>query len=421
MSATATANAHLWEAIEMALGTIRAHKMRSLLTVLGVIIGTTTVIAVGSIIAGFDASVTESLLSFGANTIGISRRPQGPHFARLSREERMRKEFTIEDASAIKDLCPAVANATASIFPNTGFSTAKFRNESVVGMDFRGATPEFFSVYGNAALQAGRSFTETENQHRMDVAVAGHDLVRALYGSLDPVGQPLEVNGHTFLVLGVLERPSSGMMMGPGGEDRRVVIPYWTLRKLYPSAKEHFIRVEARTGQVNQAVDQIRSVLRQRRRVPLGKPDDFSLSTSDQALEQFHAITGMIALVMVILSSIGLLVGGIGVMNIMLVSVTERTREIGIRKALGARRRDIIMQFLLEAITLTASGGLLGIMVGALLSFLIRTFVPSLPSTVPLWSVLAGLLVSVSVGLFFGLWPAVKAARLDPVVALRYE
>jgi len=229
------------------------------------------------------------------------------------------------------------------------------------------------------------------------------------------------VNGHTFLVVGVLERPSAGMMMGPGGEDRRVVIPYWTMRKLYPSAEDHFIRVEARTGQVNQAVDQIRTLLRQRRRVPLGKPDDFSLGTSDQALEQFHAITGMIAIVMVVLSSIGLLVGGIGVMNIMLVSVTERTREIGIRKALGARRRDIILQFLLEAMTLTASGGLLGILAGSLLSFLIRTFVPSLPSTVPLWSVLAGLLVSVSVGLFFGLWPAVKAARLDPVVALRYE
>jgi putative ABC transport system permease protein len=333
----------------------------------------------------------------------------------------MRKYFSLEDALAIKETCPAVANVAVSAFPGRGFATAKFRNETMVGLDFRGTTPEYASVYGNAAMEAGRFFTESENQHRADVIVAGHDLAKSLFGALNPVGTELQINGHSFEVVGVLERPSGGFVMGPGGEDRRAIIPYWTLRKLYPGIQDHFIRVEARTNEVNQAVDQIRSLLRQRRRVPFEKPDDFSLSTSDQAIEQFHQITGMVALVMVVLSSIGLLVGGIGVMNIMLVSVTERTREIGIRKALGARRRDITMQFLLEAMTLTASGGLIGILIGALLSFTIRALVPSLPTTVPLWTIAAGLTVSLSVGLFFGLWPAMKAARLDPVVALRYE
>src|SRR5258706_2933508 len=262
---TATPNANVLEAVEMALGTIRAHKLRSFLTVLGVIIGTTTVIAVGSIIAGFNANVTDSLLSYGANTIGVSRLPQGGHFGRMTREERMRKHFFLDDAMAIRDSCPSVSNVTASLFPNVGFGTAKFRSETQVGLDFRGATPDYFSVYGNATLESGRAFSETENQHRVDVLAIGHDLAKALYVTLDPVGQSLEVDGHTFLVVGLMERPK-GMVMGPGGEDRRVVIPYWTMRKLYPSAQEHFIRVEAKTGEIDKAVDQVRALLRQRRR-----------------------------------------------------------------------------------------------------------------------------------------------------------
>jgi len=411
-------------AMGMALGTIREHKLRSFLTVLGVIIGTTTVIAVGSIIAGLNENVIESIQSFGTNTAFVSRLPSGPRFGRLTREERMRKHLTLEDAQVLVEACPDIINAAPSIFPNFESGIfgliARYKNEEVVGLDYRGTTPAFFTVYGNASIKEGRYFTEAENEHKLDVIVIGEDLARALFSKLSAVGKPIQINGHSFEVLGVLDRPR-GTFTGIGGEDRRAVIPYWTFRKVYPNAKEHGIRFEAREGRLDRAVDQARGLLRQRRSVPFNKPDDFSIATADSLVEQFHAITGAVALVMVVLSSIGLMVGGIGVMNIMLVSVTERTREIGVRKALGARRLDIVWQFLLEAMTLTAGGGLVGIAVGVAISAVIRWLVPSLPSTVPLWSVAAGLAVSTSVGLFFGLWPAVKASRMDPVVALRYE
>ena len=303
----------------MALGTIRTHKLRSFLTVLGVIIGTTTVIAVGSIIAGLNANIIEQIQSTGTDTASISTFPQGPHFGRLTREERMRKPFTLEDGLALRDCCAAVKNVTVSIFPGRGFVTAKYKSDTVVGLDHRGVTPEFFSVYANVTLESGRFYGEAENEHRADVIVIGHDLARTLYGQSDPVGKEIQINGHSYEIIGVLERPRA---MGPGGEDRRAVVPYWTFRKVNPTSLEHFIRLEAYPDRLNEAVDQVRAVLRNRRRVPLNKPDDFSIATADQMIERFHEITGAVFLVMVVLSSIGLLVGGIGVMNIMLVSVT---------------------------------------------------------------------------------------------------
>ncbi len=409
-------------AMSMALGTIREHKLRSFLTVLGVIIGTTTVIAVGSIITGLDRTVIEMIQSFGTNTAFVSRLPVGPRFSRLTREERLRKYLSLEDAWAILEKCPHVQNVAPSLFlsQDNFLLTARHKSEEIVGLDYRGTFPAFISVYGNATLKEGRFFTDTENEHRLNVIVVGEDVARAFFGTRSALGKDVQVNGHTYEIVGVLERPHGGFS-GPGGEDRRAIVPYWTFRKIYPNAREHGIRFEATPGRLDRAVDEVRSVLRQRRRVPFDKPDDFAIATSDQIIEQFHAITGAVALVMVILSSIGLMVGGIGVMNIMLVSVTERTREIGVRKALGARRSDIVWQFLLEAMTMTACGGVAGIGTGALLSIVIRRLAPSLPADVPLWSIGAGLTVSVSVGLFFGLWPAVKASRLDPVEALRYE
>jgi putative ABC transport system permease protein len=199
------------------------------------------------------------------------------------------------------------------------------------------------------------------------------------------------------------------------------MIPYFTYKKFHPEAKENFISALAYPGKIDEAIDEATGVLRRLRKDKPADPDSFGITTADSFISQFRQITGTIGLVVVVLSSIGLLVGGIGVMNIMLVSVTERTREIGVRKAIGARRSDITWQFLLEAMTLTATGGILGILAGYLLSFLVRTFVPSLPSTVPLWSVIVGFVVAVGIGLFFGLWPALKAARLDPIEALRYE
>ena len=228
----------------------------------------------------------------------------------------------------------------------------------------------------------------------------------------------IDVNGHEFQVLGVMKRPANSF---PGQDDLRVLLPYFTMHKLFPNANENMIVVAAKEGKLAAAIDETRAVLRLQRHVPLSKPDDFYISTSEQLVEQFHNVTAMVALVMVVLSSIGLLVGGIGVMNIMLVSVTERTREIGIRKAIGARRFDIVLQFLTEAVVLTGVGGLIGMTFGWLISLLARAIFPTLPTAVPLWAAVLGVIMSVAVGLFFGIWPANKAARLDPVVALRYE
>ncbi len=219
-------------------------------------------------------------------------------------------------------------------------------------------------------------------------------------------------------VIGVMNRPATSI---PGQDDNRVLVPYFTMHKLFPTAQEHIIMVQAKAGQLAQAMDEVRVVLRQERHVAFDKPDNFAMSSADQLVDQFRSLTAIVALVMVVLSSIGLLVGGIGVMNIMLVSVTERTREIGVRKAIGARRRDIVMQFLAEAVVLTGMGGILGMLIGWMVSRISRFAFPSLPTEVPLWAVVLGIAVSVGIGLFFGIWPASKAARLDPVEALRYE
>ena len=252
----------------------------------------------------------------------------------------------------------------------------------------------------------------------MSVAVIGQDIYKQLFGKEDALGKIILVAGHELEVIGVMNPPATAL---PGQNDTRVIVPYFTMRKLFPTAQEHQLMVEAKDGKLAAAIDEMRSVLRQERRVPLNKPDSFDISTADQLVDQFRSVTSVVALVMVVLSSIGLLVGGIGVMNIMLVSVTERTREIGVRKAIGARRGDIIIQFLTEAVVLTGLGGLIGMLFGWSVSMITRFFLPNLPTLVPLWAVVLGIVVSVGIGVFFGIWPASKAARLDPVEALRYE
>jgi putative ABC transport system permease protein len=284
--------------------------------------------------------------------------------------------------------------------------------------NFSGPTPEQFQNI-NAELKDGRLFNEIDNMHRRDVAVIGADVVTRFFEGEDPIGKVINVDGKNFEVVGTLEKRKQ--VLGDTGGDRVVFIPYWTFKKICPEAKDNFITALAVPGKVNQAMDDVRSLLRRRRNLKYSDPDNFGIATAESMITQFRDIMGTVVLVTIVISSIGLLVGGIGVMNIMLVSVTERTREIGVRKAIGARRSDITWQFLLEAMTLTAVGGILGILAGCTLSFLIRTFVPSLPSAVPAWSVVAGFVVAVSIGLFFGMWPAMKASRLDPIVALHYE
>jgi ABC-type antimicrobial peptide transport system permease subunit len=415
-----------WDAVGenlwLALDTLRTHKFRSFLTVLGVVIGTTTVIAVASIISGLDAQLVQMAEQYGTRAVWIYKLQMGtPH--RLTREERLRKPLSYEDAMAIREQCPAVEEVSVAIFKDMGEfglppSTARYKAREMSGAQFMGVDANYLAL-ANSTLADGRFFTQTDDLHRRDITVLGANIVEQLFPGEDPVGKTLVVDGHPFEVIGTLQKFKG--FLGDNPDDRDIFIPFWTYKKLYPAARDHFISALATRGKMDEAEDEIRGLLRRRRHVKPDDPDNFGMATAESMISEFRQIIGTVALVMVVISSIGLLVGGIGVMDIMLVSVTERTREIGVRKAIGARRGDIAWQFLLEAVVLTGSGGLIGIAVGWLLSFLIRAFVPSLPSKVPLWSVVAGFVVATSVGLFFGLWPAMKAARLDPITALRHE
>ncbi len=410
-----------WKAIlnafSLAIQTIQAHKTRALLTVLGVVMGTGTIIGVGSILTGFDASITAVLSSFGPNSIIVFKFPAGFRNHALTPEERTRKDITYQNALDIREKCDACDQVSPMLFVNRGQIEARYKGNDQVGVSYMGVE-ESYAEEGQADMRTGRFLSDADNRRRAAVAVLGADIAKSLYGETDPIGKPVTVNGKEYEVIGTMNRPAASFF---GSDDMRIIVPFFTLRKYYPATKEMAIVVNAKAGQLPRAMDQIRVILRIDRRVPYTKPDDFALSTADEMVSDFRQITAMVALVMVVLSSVGLLVGGIGVMNIMLVSVTERTKEIGVRKAIGARKTDIILQFLLEAIVLTGLGGVAGIIFGWMISLISRLIFPSLPATVPLWAAAAGLIVSAGTGLFFGIWPASKAARLDPVEALRYE
>jgi ABC-type antimicrobial peptide transport system permease subunit len=406
------------ENLRLALDTLRSHKLRSFLTVLGVVIGVGIIIVVGALLAGFNSTVTEAFTGFGADTAFISKFNQGIHFGRLESDERMRKPLDLEDGQAILDQCPAVKAIAISLFTDSESNAVRVGDKEVVGIDFRGTFPAFVQVYANASMKKGRFFSEAENRHAQRIVVLGASVADALFPNVDPIGKAVLANGVEFQIIGVFMLPKGGF--GGSSEDRRVLMPYYTFHKLYPAAKEHGFRIESYPDQLDNAVDQARELLRRRRNVAYSQPDSFSISTSQQSLEQFYSIVQAVALTTIVLSSIGLLIGGVGVMNIMLVSVTERTREIGVRKAIGARRRDITWQFLFEAMTLTGMGGILGVFVGSGLAMAVRA-ATDMRAVVPIWSVIIGLLVAVGVGLVFGVWPALKAARLEPVEALRYE
>ena len=411
----------LSSAIGLALSTVREHKMRSFLTVLGVIIGTGTIIGVGSIIAGLDGAITNVIKSMGTNTAIVFRFPIG--FTNTSRDDLKRKQLTYEDGAAIAERCPSVLTVSPYLFPNNfgvgppQINIARYKGNELYQPQIAGTDPSY-AEGGQAEMKEGRFFTDVENEHHMPVIVIGEDVPRALMSGEDPLGKWIDVNGHKFEVIGIMLRPAASF---PGQDDTRLMLPYFTMHKLFPAARENMLIVAAKPGKLAAAIDEVRVVMRIRRHDPYNQPDDFFISTSDEMVQQFHSVTAMVALVMVVLSSIGLLVGGIGVMNIMLVSVTERTREIGVRKAIGARRADIVLQFLTEAVVLTGLGGLIGMTFGWLISLAARLAFPALPTAVPLWAAALGVVVSVAIGLFFGIWPANKAARLDPVVALRYE
>jgi len=400
----------------LALDTIRGHKLRAFLTVLGVIIGTGTIIGVAAIMTGFDASITNVLRSFGPNSIIVFKFPVGPRTGRLSPEERTRKDLTYENAIDIRERCNSVREVSPMLFPNHSINV-HYKGNDMYDVNLIGVE-EAYAREGQVDIHVGRFFSDEENRRKMPVAVVGADIEKALYANMDPIGKTILVDGHEFLVVGTMLRPAASFF---GDTDNRVLVPFGMMRKMFPNAHEIAIVVEAEDGRLPQALDEVRTVLSIDRRVPYNKLDNFALSTADQMVSQFRQITAITFLVMAVLSSIGLLVGGIGVMNIMLVSVTERTHEIGVRKAIGARTFDILIQFLMEAATLTGLGGVAGVLFGWVIAIISRLIFTSLPASVPLWSAVTGIVVSVGVGLFFGIWPANKAARLDPVEALRYE
>jgi len=410
----------LQAAVGLALSTVREHKMRSFLTILGVIIGTGTIIGVGSIIAGLDGAVTGIIRAFGTNTAIVFKFPVG--FQTRTPEMLRRKPITYDDVLAIETRCPSVQSVSPYLLPNSigngpQINIARYKGNELYNASPVGTEPSYADS-GQIEMQEGRFFTDVENQHRMPVAVIGADVPRALFNGENPVGKWIDVDGHKFQVIGVTKRPGASF---PGQDDVNIYLPYFSMHKLFPASKENLLYINAKPGRLAAAVDEATAVLRIQRHVPPDKPDDFSISTADELVQQFHNVTSIVALVMVVMSSVGLLVGGIGVMNIMLVSVTERTREIGIRKAIGARRADIVLQFLTEAVVLTGLGGLIGMTMGWSISTACRFAFPALPTAVPWWAAVLGVVVSVAIGLFFGIWPANKAARLDPVVALRYE
>ncbi|HWC77879.1 MAG TPA: ABC transporter permease, partial [Blastocatellia bacterium] len=352
------------ESLRMALSTLRAHKFRSFLTVLGVVIGTVTVMVIAAFIAGLDKKFQQDIEVFGTNTIFIYKFNPGIHVGRLSPEERMRKPITYEDAVAIKENCPSVKYVAPFLSPDD-VATVRYQNEELYITQVQGTLPEYDRM-ASVQVSEGRFFSESENQHRADVCVIGADIADKFFPHVAALGKEILVNEKPFTVIGVLEKQESFFMSenDGGNQNRAVYVPYEAMHKMYPAEKDHFVMAQAHEGKMVAAQDEIRHLLRRRREVPFNKDDNFGMSTPEAITDQFRQITGGIAMLMFAFSSVGLLIGGIGVMNIMLVSVTERTKEIGVRKAIGARRRDIMIQFLIEAMALTGSGGLLGILIG---------------------------------------------------------
>ncbi|HWO58222.1 MAG TPA: ABC transporter permease [bacterium] len=406
------------EAMAMALAAIQANKLRAFLTVLGVLIGVSSVIGMVSLITGLNNSMARQIESLGSNVIFVSKFKPGIRFGPRSSEERNRKGIVYEDAIAILEHCPAVdAVSPENHYWAPGGNKARYGQNEALRPDLAGVLPSYI-VVNNIEMAEGRFFTDIDNHFRRMVCVLGSSVAEALFPGLDPVGKEILLNNHRYLVIGVAAKRESFL-----GEDSNnyIRIPYATFAKLYPWEKELWLACRAKDPtQMAAAIDQITELMRRRRGVPYDKPEDFAVFTQDSLMEQYRSITGAIYIAMTVISSIGLMVGGVGVMNIMLVSVTERTREIGIRKAMGARRANIVWQFLIEAMTLSGVGGVIGILFGILIAFLVNALSPLPAAVSPLWIIIA-FTVAVMVGLVFGIYPAYRAARVDPIVSLRYE
>lgn len=412
------------EVLKMAYDSVMSSKFRSFLTILGIVVGILTAVVVASILTGFRQSVVKMFEDYGTNNIYLFHLSTG--FGPSNRDERNRKALTQDDANAVLQLAPSVLDI-ATVAVNIGSWGTGFDDNMIYrDKNYRwaltdGVTPNYDEI-ANVRLKAGRWITEMDNYERRNVLVVGVNSVDALFNgdAEEAIGKVIRMNGDSWEIVGVLEKRESGFF-GENEEDRKIFLPFRTARKVAPTRDAVLHIAQARTGRLNDAVQEIEGVLRMRRGVKTGEKNNFDIKTADDFMKQFDGMIAGIGAAAIAISCLGLLVGGIGVMNIMLVSVTERTKEIGIRKAIGATRGAIVLQFLSEAMALTLLGGLIGVALSIGISNLILALIPSLPAKIELWMILLSLGVSVGIGLVFGVLPARKAANLDPIECLRYE
>jgi putative ABC transport system permease protein len=405
---------HLTEAVSIATSSLWAHKLRSVLTLIGVVIGVTSVIAVVSLINGANQYVATRVFRLGADVFGLSKQPSIITNVDDFLEFQKRKRITYEDFEAVRDLCQSCKEVGAAL---GGRVQTKSGLNSLTDTNLRAWTPQMAELY-DVDLVAGRHITDTDLRDASPVCVIGQDLVENLLPGVDPIGKEIRWNNTPCQVIGIGKKEGSALGTSL---DNWIILPLNTYNKENGNQQDS-LRVTVRAGaaSIQASVDEVRQIMRGRHHLAYGSKDDFAVETSDSFLELWKNISGTFFVVTIGIASISLVVGGIVIMNIMLVSVTERTREIGLRKAIGARSGDILRQFLIESSTIAVIGGALGVFLGVLLAKVV-SWVSPLPSAVQLWSVLGGLLVALSVGLFFGTYPASKAAKLDPVDALRSE
>jgi putative ABC transport system permease protein len=406
-----------------AMETLRTSKVRTALTVLGIVIGVSSVIAMASIIQGLNRFVQERVESLGSQTYFLTRFPPGTDPSRMPEKIRTRKYFDYDYGEFIREAAPDVQIVTT--FGTRGFFFGESNlitsgDHSVEKVIIRGVEPEYAEAIPLFVIERGRFITEFDEQHARQVVVLGAAISDSLFPNTDPIGKTVRLNGWTYEVIGVFAH-DQGLFLGPG-VDIFAVIPLSNFRKHYPDSKELMIAFTVpKDVNVDTAQGEVIQAMRRLRRLTPDQENDFDLTSPDFLSNLWNQLTGALVILTTVISSIGLLVGGIGVMNIMLISVTERTQEIGVRKAIGARRADIRLQFLMEAVVLTLVGGTMGILGGAMISLMVRTLVPSVPATLSYLWVTIGFAISVAVGLFFGYYPAKVAANLDPITCLRYE